>query len=87
MADISYDLNFEAQLENTESLEEIMANQPVTDFLQQINSNFEKIVKQINYIYDELQTKQKMITVSTDSPSSEDGNDGDIWITYEDSQT
>ena len=31
-------------------------------------------------VYDNLATKQKSITVSSSSPTSSDGVDGDIWI-------
>lgn len=31
-------------------------------------------------VYDNLATKQKTITVSSSSPTSSDGVDGDIWI-------
>ena len=69
------------------TLEEVVANQKVTEFLKQINNNFENIVSAINTLQEEISNlknnKQDKITISTNSPLGSDGNDGDIWIVYE----
>lgn len=70
-----------------ETLEEVVANQKVTTFLGQINNNFKKIVSAINTLQGEISNlknnKQDKITISTNSPLGSDGNNGDIWIVYE----
>lgn len=70
-----------------ETLEEVVANQKVTTFLGQINNNFKKIVSAINTLQREVSNlqnnKQDKITISNESPSESDGNNGDIWIVYE----
>ena len=70
-----------------ETLEEVVANQKVTTFLGQINNNFKKIVSAINTLQGEVSNlqnnKQDKITISTNSPLGSDGNNGDIWIVYE----
>ena len=78
--------NLKINLTNT-TLEEVIANQQVTAFLKQINDNFENIVSAINALQGEVSNlqnnKQDKITISNASPSESDGNNGDIWIVYE----
>ena len=79
--------NLTINLTDDITLQEVVANQPVTDFLKQINDNFEYIVSAINILQEEISNlknnKQDKIIISTNSPLGSDGNNGDIWIVYE----
>ena len=57
------------------NLIQIQAGQSVSDFLADINDNFEKIPIITNAPH--------TIHVSTQAPSNEQGDNGDIWIVYE----
>ena len=62
------------KLEN--GLYKIEAGETVADFLECINYNFDKIKSWSDQ-------KQKTITIRTNAPDPEDGEDGDICIVYE----
>ena len=67
-----------ANEENT--LKTIQAGKSVSDFLADINYNFETIDENCKTMNSQ---KQKTITISKNAPISTDGVDGDIWIVYE----
>lgn len=64
------------KLKLSNGLIEIEAGQTVSNFLKDLNDNFENVQVKIK-------NAPKSITISDAEPVDGEGNPGDIWIVYE----
>lgn len=66
-----------------QQLKDVVAGVTVDEFLKTINENFAYFTQQFSDLQEEGQLRK--ITFRTEGPESDEiGEDGDIWIVYED---